>query len=135
VDNETLDGFSENDISNIAQKLKDHSFSFKPIKRVYIEKSDGRKRPLGIPSPKDKIVLKAMSMILEKIYEPIFLGTSHGFRPNRGSHSALESITKWSGTKWLIEGDISACFDSIQHKILIEILSKKIKDRQFIDLC
>jgi RNA-directed DNA polymerase len=94
VDNETLDGFSENDINNIAQKLKDHSFSFKPIKRVYIEKSDGRKRPLGIPSPKDKIVLKAMSMVLEKIYEPIFLKTNHGFRPNRGTHSALESITK-----------------------------------------
>jgi retron-type reverse transcriptase len=94
VDNETFDGFSENEIDNIVQKLKDHSFSFKPIRRVYIEKSDGRKRPIGIPSPKDKIVLKAMSMILEKIYEPIFLGTNHGFRPKRGTHSALESITK-----------------------------------------
>jgi group II intron reverse transcriptase/maturase len=102
---------------------------------VYIEKSDGRKRPLGIPSPKDKIVLKAMSIILEKIYEPTFLGTNHGFRPKRGTHSALESITKWSGVKWFIEGDITACFDSIQHNLLIKSLSKKIKDKQFIDLC
>jgi retron-type reverse transcriptase len=94
VDNETLDGFSEANISSIIQKLKDHSFSFKPVKRIYIEKPDGRKRPIGIPSPKDKIVLKAMSMILEKVYEPIFLETNHSFRPKRGTHSALESITK-----------------------------------------
>jgi retron-type reverse transcriptase len=77
VDNETLDGFSKADISSIIRKLKDHSFSFKSVKRIYIEKPDGRKLPIGIPSPKDKIVLKAMSMILEKVYEPIFLETNH----------------------------------------------------------
>lgn len=76
-----------------------------------------------------------MSMVLEKIYEPEFLNTSHGFRPNRGTHSALQSITKWTGTKWFIEGDITACFDSIQHHLLIKIVSKKINDKQFLDLC
>jgi retron-type reverse transcriptase len=76
------------------QKLKDHSFAFKPIKRIYIKKSNGMQRPLGVPSPIDKVVLKAMSMILENIYEPKFLNTNHGFRPNRGTHTALESITK-----------------------------------------
>jgi retron-type reverse transcriptase len=94
VDNETLDGFSDFDVSNIIQKLKDHSFAFKPVKRVHLEKPNGKKRPIGIPSPKDKVVLKAMSMVLEKFYESEFLNTSHGFRPNRGTHSALESITK-----------------------------------------
>jgi len=94
VSNETLDGFSENDVSEIIQRLKYHSFSFKPVKRIYIEKSNGKRRPLGVPSPKDKVVLKAMSIILEKIYEPVFLKTNHGFRPNLGTHSALESITK-----------------------------------------
>jgi retron-type reverse transcriptase len=64
-----------------------------------MEKSNGKKRPLGIPSPRDKVVLKAMHMILEKVYEPTFLNANHGFRPNCGTHSALESITKWSGTK------------------------------------
>jgi len=84
---------------NIIKKLKDQSFAFKPLKRIYIEKSNGKKRPLGIPNPKDKIVLKAMSMLIETIFEPEFLNTNHGFRPNRGTHTALESITKWSGTK------------------------------------
>jgi len=135
VDNKTLDGFSYSDINDIIQKLKDHSFAFKPVKRVYLEKPNGKKRPIGIPSPKDKVVLKAMSMVLEKIYEPEFLNNNHGFRPNRGTHSALESITKWTGTKWFIEGDITACFDSIQHHLLMKILGKKINDKQFLDLC
>jgi len=95
----TLDGFSDNDVNNIINKLKDHSFTFKPVKRIYVKKLDGSKRPLTIPSPKDKVVLKAMSMILEKIYEFEFLHTNHGFRSNKGTHTALESITKWSGVK------------------------------------
>tara|TARA_B110000046_G_scaffold171804_1_gene193013 strand:- start:17063 stop:17353 length:291 start_codon:yes stop_codon:yes gene_type:complete len=94
VDNKTLDRFSYSDINDIIQKLKDHSFAFKPVKRVYLEKPNGKKRPIGIPSPEDKVVLKAMSMVLEKIYESEFLNNNHGFRPNRGTHSALESITK-----------------------------------------
>lgn len=72
-----------------------------------------------------------MYMVLEKVYEPIFLKTNHGFRPNRGTHSVLESITKWTGTKWFIEGDIDACFDSIQHHLLIKILSKKLTISNF----
>ena len=135
VSDETLDGFSEIDVFNIIKKLKDQSFAFKPFKRIYIEKSNGKKRPIVIPSPKDKIVLKAMSKLLEEVYEPEFLKTNHGFRPNRGTHTALESITKWSGTKWFIEGDITAFFDSIQQHLLINILSKKIRDKRFLDLC
>jgi retron-type reverse transcriptase len=88
-----------------------------------------------MPSPKDKIVLKAMSTLVEKVFEPEFLNTNHGFRPNYGTHTALESITKWSGTKWFIEGDITAFFDSIQHHLLMSILSKKISDKRFLDLC
>lgn len=135
INDETLDGFSEIEVNYIIQKLKDHSYTFKPIKRIYVEKSNGKKRPLGIPNPRDKVVLKAMSMVLEEIYEPLFLNTSHGFRSNFGTHTALESVTKWTGTQWFIEGDISACFDSIQHSLLIKILSKEVKDKQFMDLC
>lgn len=135
VNNEILDEFSNIDVMNIVEKLKDQSFAFKPFKRIYIEKSNGKKRPLGMPSPKDKIVLKAMSTLVEKVFEPEFLNTNHGFRPNYGTHTALKSITKWSGTKWFIEGGITAFFDSIQHHLLMNILSKKISDKRFLDLC
>ena len=135
VNNETLDGFSDEDVKNIINKLKDQSFAFKPFKRIFIEKPNGKKRPIGIPSPKDKVVLKAMSKLLVKVFEPEFLNTNHGFRSKKGTHTALESITKWSGTKWFIEGDITAFFDSIQHHLLIGILSKKINDKRFLDLC
>ena len=135
VNNETLDGFSDEDVKNIINKLKDQSFAFKPFKRIYIEKPNGKKRPIGVPGPKDKVVLKAMSKLLVKVFEPEFLNTNHGFRSKKGTHTALESITKWSGTKWFIEGDITAFFDSIQHHLLIGILSKKINDKRFLDLC
>lgn len=92
--NKTLDGFSESDVTHIIKKLKDHSFAFKPIKRIYLDKPGGKKRLIGLPNAHDKVVLKAMSLILEKIYEPEFLNTNFGFRPNRGTHSALESVTK-----------------------------------------
>ena len=75
-----------------------------------------------------------MSKLLVKVFEPEFLNTNHGFRSKK-EHTALESITKWSGTKWFIEGDITAFFDSIQHHLLIGILSKKINDKRFLDLC
>ena len=88
-----------------------------------------------MPGPKDKVVLKAMSKLLVKVFEPEFLNTNHGFRPKKGTHTALESITKWSGTKWFIQGGINAFFDSIQHHLLICILSKKINDKRFLDLC
>lgn len=97
LDNETLDAFSIEIIDEIITSLKDHTFKFKPIRRIYIPKKNGKLRPLGIPSPKDKIVQKVMSMILEAIYDadtnPIFRSSSHGFRRGRSTHTALETIT------------------------------------------
>jgi len=88
------DAFS---IDEIITSLKDHTFKFKPIRRVYIPNKNGKLRPIGIPSPKDKIVQKAMSMILEAIYDadtnPKFRSSSHGFRRGRSTHTALETIT------------------------------------------
>jgi len=99
VDSETLDSYSKDTISSVSKSLKDHSFKFKPIRRVEISKPNGGIRKLGIPSPRDKVIQKVMSMTLEEIYEPIFLNSSHGFRPKRGTHSALKCITGWNGTK------------------------------------
>lgn len=90
---ETLDSYSNETIQKVSQDLKIHTFQFKPIRRVFIPKPDGGQRPLGIPSPRDKVVQKSMSMVLEEIYEKKFLPCSHGFRPKRGAHTAIKDVT------------------------------------------
>jgi len=97
TDSETLDGFSEKRLDKIIAALKDRSFQFKPSKRVYIPKANGKLRPLGIPSPMDKIVQKVYLNMLEG-FESIFLDSSHGFRPGRSCHTAIKEIYKWKGT-------------------------------------
>jgi len=92
-------------------------------------------RPLGIPTFTDKLVQEVARQILEAIYEPIFSDNSHGFRPNRSCHTALYQIkSTCRGTNWIIEGDITGCFDNIDHDILLKILSKKIRDGRFLEL-
>lgn len=134
VDLETLDSYSKDAINSVSSCLKDHSFKFKPIRQVEIPKPNCGIWKLGIPSPIDKVVQKVITMALEEIYEPKFLNSSHGFRPNRGAHSAIESITYWVGTKWFIEGDISKCFDTLDCHILEQLLKKEIFSKPFIDL-
>ena len=105
------------------------------IESVQLEKKNGKLRPLGVPSFKDKIVQDIIRMYLEAIYEPIFSDRSHGFRPNRSCHTALQQLNKgFNGIKWFIEGDIKGCFDNIDHAALLSILSRKIKDSRFINL-
>lgn len=94
TDNMTLDGISEKRIDSIIDSLKDRSFQFKPSKRTYIPKANGKLRPLGIPSPMDKLVQKVLYDILEREYEPIFLPSSHGFRPGRSCHTAIKEVYK-----------------------------------------
>lgn len=136
VDGTSLDGFGLNRIGSIIQSLKDHSYQPQPARRHYIPKKNSKKkRPLGIPSAGDKLVQEVVRMILESIYEPSFSKFSHGFRPNRSCHTALNQIqNNFTGVKWFIEGDIKAYFDTIDHHILIKILRKRIKDEYFIAL-
>jgi len=95
INSETLDGYSMKIIRDTILQLKNHSFQFKPSRREYIPKANGKLRPLGIPSPRDKIVQQIMVMILEAIFEnSVFLECSHGFRPNKGCHTALKSISR-----------------------------------------
>ena len=138
VDEETLDGISAKAIRETISQLKDHSFKFRPSRKELIPKANGKMRPLGIPSPRDKVVQQVMVMILEAIWDSdkkaIFLNSSHGFRRERGTHTALKEITKWKATTWFIEGNIKSYFDTIDHFKLEKLLKKRICDKQFIDL-
>ncbi|MCD5415281.1 MAG: group II intron reverse transcriptase/maturase [Clostridiales bacterium] len=135
IDDDTADGFSELKVRRIIESLKNETYKPKPSKRTYILKSNGKKRPLGIPTFTDKLIQEVLRMILEAIYEPIFLNCSHGFRPKRSCHTALKGIKKhFNGIKWFVEGDIKGCFDNIDHSVLIGFINKKIKDARLIKL-
>ena len=97
TDDETLDGISLSWGEMVIKQMKDRDFQFKPSLRIYIPKKKGKMRPLGIPTPKDKIIQQAIKMIIESIYEPLFLDTSHGFRPNRSTATAVYEVRKWNG--------------------------------------
>ena len=139
TDEETLDGFSLESIREIINEMRTEQFHFKPVRLTFIPKANGKMRKLGIPCVRDKIVQEVMRMILEAIYDsphgPYFRDQSHGFRPNRSCHTALQEIRgKWSAINWLIEGDIRACFDELEHHTLVTILNKKITDQRFLNL-
>jgi len=135
VNENTLDGISLQRVEKIIDKLKRKNYKFTPVRRVYIPKSNGKRRPLGIQTGDDKLVQEATKILLERVYEPIFCDSSHGFRSNRSCHTALRSIKRtWTGVKWYIEFDISGFFDNMDHRLLVQFLEKKIDDRRFINL-
>src|SRR5229473_4517729 len=136
VRGETADGMSLAKIGRIIDALRHERYRFQPARRVYIPKKSGSKmRPLGLPSWSDKLVGEVVRILLEAYYEPRFSGRSHGFRPGRGCHTALSEVVEtWKGTHWFIEGDISDCFGSLDHEIMIKILAEKIHDGRFLRL-
>ena len=133
VDGKTFDGMSPEELADIALRVAEGTYRFRPVRRVYIPKGNGKTRPLGIPTVEDRLVQEAVRIILEAIYEPVFLDESHGFRPRRSCHSALELIKRtWTGCKWLIEVDVRGYFDNIDHDVLLELLRKRIEDDKFL---
>lgn len=131
----TLDGFSLERMEGIIARVMDGSYRFSPARRQYIPKTNGKKRPLGIPTADDKLVQAAVKILLEHVYEPIFSEQSHGFRRGRSCHTALTEIRRtWHGMKWLVEVDIVGYYDNIDHDILLGLLRRRIDDGRLLQL-
>lgn len=132
---DTVDGMSLARIDAVIDALRHERYRWTPVRRVYIPKANGKTRPLGIPTWSDKLLQEVIRMILEAYYEPQFSDCSHGFRPGRGCHTALNDVaTRWTGVHWFIEGDIKGCFDNLNHCVLMSILREKLHDNRFLRL-
>ena len=140
VDGVTIEQYSLNEQENIFKlldKLKTKEYKPSPVRRVYIPKKDGKKRPLGIPTLEDRIVQQALTDILSPKYEElVFHPWSMGYRPNRGVDSALQVIIKniEEGRNWIYDCDIKGFFDNIPHKKLMKVLNKVVADGTVLDL-
>lgn len=135
VDAMTAEHYSaslEENLASLLARLRDGSYRAPPVRRVLIPKGDGRaKRPLGIPTFEDKVLQKAIAMLLEAIHEQDFLNCSFGFRPGRSAHDALEALWRHTTTMrscWVLEVDIEAFFDTVDHRQLKQVLDQRIAD-------
>ncbi len=131
---ETPDGMSMERIHAIVDALRQERYAWQPTRRIDIPKKSGGTRPLGLPTWSDKLLQDVIRSLLEAFYEPQFRDSSHGFRPHRGCHTALYRVKQWKAISWFIEGDISKCFDKIDHSILSNILAEKIQDNRLLRL-
>jgi group II intron reverse transcriptase/maturase len=132
---EVADSMSLEKIDRIIDDLRHERYRWRPARRIWIPKKNGKKRPLGITTWSDKLVAEAVRLILNAYFDVQFSDHSHGFREGRGCGDALREIYHtWKGCAWIIEGDISDCFGSLSHDLLISALSEKIHDGRFIRL-
>jgi RNA-directed DNA polymerase len=122
-------------IQRLSERLKIGRYRPKPVRRVYIAKSHGKRRPLGIPTLEDRIVQQALRMLMEPIFEADFYACSHGFRRHRSTHTALRDVARmFPRTTWTIEGDIVGCFDNIPHGKLMKAVEHRIVDEKVLQV-
>lgn len=136
IDKETLDQIDYKFFIKLAQDLKNGKFNFKPGRASMIPKANSDNlRQLTVVSPRDKIVHKAITMLIESIWEPTFSEQSHGFRPKRSPRTALRDIYLFGNRyNWVVQGDITKCFDNIPHQLIMNRISEKIGDKRILEL-
>jgi RNA-directed DNA polymerase len=121
----------EANLTDLHGRLKAGRYQAPPVRRKWIAKEDGRRRPLGIPTLEDKIVQRAVGMLLEAVYEPMFQSFSYGFRPGRSAHQAVAYLRTQClamNINWIVDADVSGYFDNIDHGHLRAILKRRVND-------
>jgi retron-type reverse transcriptase len=140
LDGKTIQAIEEHGVEEFLKKIQEDLKAGKywptPVRRHYIPKPDGKRRPLGIPTVRDRVVQAAAKIVIEPIFEADFEECSYGFRPGRNAQQALEAIreTANAGYNWVVDADIEKYFDSIDHELLMEAVQKRISDRKMLKL-
>lgn len=139
VDRVSIEAFEANleqNLNEIQRLLKQDRYVPNPVKRVYIPKPDGTKRPLGIPTIRDRVVQQALKNVIEPIFEPEFLDSSFGYRPKKNAKQAIEQIEEIrdQGHDWVVDADIKAFFDTVDNEKLIDAVAERISDGRVLRL-
>ena len=139
IDGETWATYGENleeNLQSLQERLQRGGYQAKPVRRVFIAKSDGKQRPLGVPVLEDKIVQRSTAEVLNAIYETDFLDFSYGYRPGKGQHNCLDALYMglFGKVNWVLDGDIRGFFDNLSHDWLIKFIEHRIRDKKVIRL-
>ena len=140
VDGETWQHYGEDldaNLQGLSERLKRGAYRARPVRRAYILKTDGRQRPLGVPTLEDKIVQRAVVEVLNAIYEQDFVRFSYGFRPGRSPHDAVDALAVGIETRrvnWVLDADIRSFFDTLNHGWLVKFVEHRVADRRVVRL-